>query len=182
MFHRCYHRRCTCPACVRAITGSSPAGRTARAYDGGVDNRQVAGSWLQGPGSVLRDADDYPGKRLGLPQQGPGSVARFGRRLLAIGVDWGLALLIAHGLLGGGSWTTLGVFTAMTALLLASAGRTIGQRLLGVRLVQLSGAAPGVLRSAGRSLLLALAVPALIWDRDQRGLHDRTMGTVLLRT
>ncbi len=146
-----------------------------------MDKREIAGSWLQGPGSVLRDADDYPGRRLGLPQEGPGSVARFGRRLLAIGVDWGLALLVAHGLFGGGSWTTLGVFTAMTVVLLASAGQTIGQKLLGIRLVQLSGAAPGLLRSLGRSLLLALAVPALIWDRDQRGLHDRSMGTLLLR-
>jgi hypothetical protein len=38
-----------------------------------------------------------------------------------------------------------------------------------------------VLRSAARAVLLSLAVPALIWDRDQRGLHDRFLGTVLLR-
>lgn len=153
----------------------------ADAYHERVDNREIAGSWLRGPGAVLRDPDDYPGRRLGRPQEGPGSVARFGRRLLAVGIDWGLSLLVAHGLLGGGSWTTLGVFTVMTAVLLASAGQTIGQRLLGLRLVHLSGAQPGVLRSVGRSLLLSLAVPALIWDRDQRGLHDRFMGTLLIR-
>ncbi len=146
-----------------------------------MDNRQIAGSWLQGPGSVLRDADDYPGRRLGLPQEGPGSIARFGRRLVAIGVDWGLALLVAHGLFGGGSWVTLGVFTAMTVVLLAAASQTVGQRLVGLHLVRLSGERAGLLRSLGRSLLLALAVPALIWDRDQRGLHDRFAGTLLLR-
>jgi hypothetical protein len=32
-----------------------------------------------------------------------------------------------------------------------------------------------------RSLLLCLGVPALIWDRDQRGVHDRVPGTVLVR-
>ena len=32
-----------------------------------------------------------------------------------------------------------------------------------------------------RTVLLCLAIPALIWDRDQRGLHDRGAGTVLVR-
>ena len=32
-----------------------------------------------------------------------------------------------------------------------------------------------------RTLLLCLAIPALVWDRDQRGLHDRIAGTVLIR-
>jgi len=117
-----------------------------------------------------------------MPQTGPGSAARFGRRLLAIGVDWGLSLLVAHGLLDGGEWTTLAVFTISTGLLLAASGQTIGYRLLGIRLARLDGAPAGALRAVGRSLLLALAVPALIWDRDQRGLHDRFLGTVLHRT
>ena len=48
-----------------------------------VDRRDVA-SWLEGPGAQRPDADtDYPGRRLGMPQQGAGSLARFGRRLVA---------------------------------------------------------------------------------------------------
>jgi hypothetical protein len=31
-------------------------------------------------------------------------------------------------------------------------------------------------------VLLALAVPALIWDADQRGLHDKAVGTLVART
>lgn len=31
------------------------------------------------------------------------------------------------------------------------------------------------------TLLLCLAVPALIWDRDQRGMHDRAANTVVVR-
>jgi hypothetical protein len=32
-----------------------------------------------------------------------------------------------------------------------------------------------------RTVLLCLAIPAFIWDRDQRGLHDRVAGTMLVR-
>jgi hypothetical protein len=36
-------------------------------------------------------------------------------------------------------------------------------------------------REGVRAVLLSLAVPALIWDRDQRGMHDRFTGLVLRR-
>jgi hypothetical protein len=32
-----------------------------------------------------------------------------------------------------------------------------------------------------RTVLLCLLIPAFITDRDQRGLHDRAAGTVLVR-
>ena len=55
------------------------------------------GSWLSGS-EAGSDAgpDDYPGQRLGLPEHGPGSIARFGRRLAALLIDW----FIAYGLVG----------------------------------------------------------------------------------
>ena len=185
----CFAHVTAAPSCVRRVTkGASrrdraggDAGAPARAYAGSVADRKVLGSWLEGPGSLTLDADDYPGRRLGLPQTGQGSVARFGRRLLALCIDWALSLLIARGLAGGNEWATLGIFTLENVLLVGTAGQTIGHRLLGLHLVRLDGAAPGVLRALGRAVLLSLAVPALIWDRDQRGLHDRFMGTVLLR-
>lgn len=142
----------------------------------------MLGSWLQGPASRILEAGDYPGRRLGLPQTGAGASARFGRRFLALCVDWALSLLVSYGLAGGDQWATLGVFTLENILLVSTAGQTVGHRLLGIRLSRTDGAAPGVARGVGRSLLLSLAVPALIWDRDQRGLHDRFAGTVLRRT
>ncbi len=145
-------------------------------------DRQVLGSWLGGPGSLSLDVDDYPGRRLGLPQTGPGSVARFGRRFVALAIDWALSLLIARGLAQGDEWATLAVFTLENALLVATTGHSVGHRIMRIRVSRLDGSAPGVARGVGRSLLLALAVPALVWDRDQRGLHDRFMGTVLLRS
>ena len=66
-------------------------------------------------------------------------------------------------------------------LLLSTLGSTFGQRLLGLQLVDLSGRPANVVQVALRTVLLCLAVPALIWDRDQRGLHDKAAKTVLVR-
>ena len=93
-----------------------------------VDRKDVA-SWLEGPNAQRPDADtDYPGRRLGMPQHGPGSVGRFGRRLVAIIIDWTLCQLIAYAWLGvrlgegsSGSWWPLVIFGVENLLLGASA-------------------------------------------------------------
>jgi uncharacterized RDD family membrane protein YckC len=125
--------------------------------------------------------DDHPGARLGLPDDGPGSVGRFGRRLLALVVDWAIALLVARALLRSDPWGTLAVFAVMQAALVGTLGGGAGHLLLGLRVVRLDGTATGPLRAIGRAVLLSLAVPAMVWDRDQRGMHDRLVGTVLRR-
>ena len=43
------------------------------------------------------------------------------------------------------------------------------------------GAPIGLPRAALRTLLLCLLIPALIWDRAGRGLHDKAAGTVVVR-
>jgi uncharacterized RDD family membrane protein YckC len=145
-----------------------------------VDRRDL-GSWLEGPGAAAGRAQAYPGERLGRPESGPGSVARFGRRLGGVTVDWLIALLIARALLGDGSFEPLIVFLAEHLLLVGTVSATIGHRLFGLGVETLDGAPAGPLRAVGRALLLGLAVPALIWDADQRGLHDRAVGTVVVR-
>ncbi|HET8616807.1 MAG TPA: RDD family protein [Actinomycetales bacterium] len=145
-------------------------------------DRKAIGSWLEGPAQATRAPDDYPGRRLGLPERGRGSIARFGRRLLALCVDWALCLVVSYGFFGGDQWATLGVFAVENVLLVASAGGTIGHRLMGLRVVRVDGGRATVAQAVGRALLLALALPALVWDRDQRGLHDRFMSTAVLRT
>ena len=156
-----------------------------------VDRKDVA-SWLDGPGARRPGAEaDWPGSGLGLPQQGAGSVARFGRRLAAIAIDWVACLLVASLLFGvpltgaGGSpksWIPLAVFAVENVVLLSTIGSTFGHRLLGLRLRRVSGRAPSPVQVLIRTLLLCLAVPALIWDRDSRGLHDKAAETVLLRS
>ena len=81
----------------------------------------------------------------------------------------------------GGSWAPLGIFAVENLVLLLTLGSTFGQRLLGIQLVSLGGGRVSVGQVLLRTVLLCLAVPALIWDRDQRGLHDKAAKTVLVR-
>jgi uncharacterized RDD family membrane protein YckC len=61
-------------------------------------------------------------------------------------------------------------------------GQTLGMRLLGIRLLDLGGGRPAVPRAAARFVLLCLLIPALISDRDGRGLHDKVARSVVVRT
>ena len=123
-----------------------------------------------------------PGERLGLPEDGPGAVAGWGRRIGAIIVDWAIALLITQVIFRTSSWVTLGVFGIEYVVMLPMLGATIGMRLFRIGVITAGGVQPGLLMTLVRTVLLCLAVPALIWDRDQRGLHDKAAGTVVVRT
>ena len=150
------------------------------------------GSWLSGPESA-GTGDGYPGQRLGLPAVGSGSLARMGRRLAALMVDW----LIAVGLTG-----LLQVFGLTPAhFLLTSEGRTLVSGvwlLLGVIAVRLYGFTPGQYalglrvasvderlyvgtgRALTRGVLIALVIPALFTDSDGRGFQDRLTSTAVV--
>ncbi len=54
--------------------------------------------------------------------------------------------------------------------------------LFGMRLVRLDGGWVGLWRPVLRTILLILVIPAVIWDADRRGLHDKLLGTVVVRT
>ncbi|WP_329116238.1 RDD family protein [Streptomyces sp. NBC_01465] len=156
-----------------------------------MDNRQAVGSWLSGPGEATKDMGGgdfgYRGKRLGLPEEGPGAIAPLGRRFGAIFIDWALCVLIAYGLIARGdqhaasNWALL-VFFVLSVLTVSTVGFTPGKRILGLRVVAESGGRLGAGWALVRSVLLCLAVPALIWDRDGRGLHDRLARAVQVRT
>jgi uncharacterized RDD family membrane protein YckC len=147
------------------------------------------GSWLSGPRAAMEDAGadfGYRGEQLGLPEQGPGSIARPGRRVGALVVDWGLCLLIAYGLItdsyhrAAQVWAPLILF-ALILLTVGTIGFTPGKRLFGLRVVAVDTGHVNPLRVLLRTVLLFLAVPALVWDRDGRGLHDRLARTVEVR-
>jgi uncharacterized RDD family membrane protein YckC len=144
-----------------------------------------------GPAGEFR----YPGNRLGLPADGPGSVAGWGHRLLALFIDWVAAGLMASAVVGKPVWAggndlstaQLVIFFAMSAILTGLAGATIGHRLCSLRVIRITSgsvgytAQPGLLAGAIRSVLVCLVLPAVVYDRDRRGLHDRAAGTIVVR-
>lgn len=126
----------------------------------------------------------WPGERLGLPESGPSSVARPGRRILAIIIDWALAALPAYALIGGRHpelWNIL-FFAILQIVFIPTIGGSIGHRICGMRIAPIAGGWVGPWRPAVRTLLLVLVIPVLVWDSDQRGFHDKIAGTVLIRS
>lgn len=146
-------------------------------------------TWLLGLGATGLAPTDSPqrGARLGLPADGPGSVASTGSRGAGFVVD-----MVVCGLIGG-----LGVFfdagprarnligvvaiVLLYACLLPTTGQTYGMRLTGIRVQRLSGGPITFVRAFVRGLLVVLLLPALFTDRDGRGLHDRAAGSVVVR-
>lgn len=108
-------------------------------------------------------------------------MARAGRRILAIIIDWTIALLISNVFLSGNSMATLAVFAVEQILLIGTLGYSIGHRAMGIHVVKPDGSAAGPLAALVRTVLLCLVIPAVIFDPGQRGLHDKAMNTVLVR-
>ncbi|GAB3601927.1 RDD family protein [Microbacterium aureliae] len=123
----------------------------------------------------------YPGERLGMPREGAGSLARVGRRVAALFLDYGAAYLLS-GFFGWDALAILTIFAIIQIVFIPTLQGSPGHRLFGMRLVRLDGAWTGLWRPILRTLLLILVIPALIWDADQRGLHDKAAGTVLIRS
>ena len=173
-----------------------------------ASRRQDLGSWLEGtPDGQGHDGVS----RLGLPAAGRGSLGSAPRRVGALGIDWLLSMAVsaafapvpggAGGIFAGAPEVTLAVFAGSTAVLVGLLGHTIGHRLLGLQVVRLrdlgatSGDAhaapgnepvtavrpPGLFAGVVRTVLLCLVIPAAIWDRDRRGMHDAAAGTAIVR-
>ncbi|MDT4938938.1 MAG: hypothetical protein QOG80_2609 [Pseudonocardiales bacterium] len=134
----------------------------------------------------------YRGERIGLPADGPGSLAPTGLRLAAFVVDAVASGLVAALFVQGGhhsdgaarlpgSWSLI-PFALDYVVGVLVAGRTLGMYLFGLRLVRVDRpAAVDPYRAISRTVLLLLLVPAVIWDRDGRGLHDRFSETAVVR-
>ncbi len=122
----------------------------------------------------------WPGERLGLPESGPRSIARLGRRLGGLVIDWGLSVLISVAFFEYDAFATLGVFALTQVIFITLVSGSVGQLVFRMRVVPIAGGWIGAWRPVVRTLLLCLVIPAVIWDRDQRGLHDQAAGTVLV--
>lgn len=172
-------------------------------------DREDVGSWLSGP--PVGEPGAARGTRLGLSPTGSGSLATVGRRIVALVIDWFACLAITYAFFPGAgqSLLTLGIFAVENVVLVGTVGGTLGHRLLGLRVRRVlaprslvpagsvAAAAAGQARPPGpdagpdvppglflalvRTVLLCLVIPAVIWDADGRGLHDRFAATAIIR-
>ena len=123
------------------------------------------------------------GASLGLPAEGPGSLAAFGTRVGAFFVDAIASALVAAVILRRmpGNWSLL-AFAVITILSLVAFGQTPGMRLYSLRLAHpRQGERLALWRAVIRTGLLCLLLPALVVDADGRGLHDRLTDTAVVR-
>jgi uncharacterized RDD family membrane protein YckC len=104
--------------------------------------------------------------------------ASWGRRILALIVDWVACILILLPFRNYGdpsfSPLTLAVFVVESALLTPLAGGSFGQLATRLRVVRADGSGRPIelLRALGRQLLVAAVIPPLVFKPDGRGLHD----------
>jgi uncharacterized RDD family membrane protein YckC len=121
--------------------------------------------------------------------QGRGSLASLGRRVVALIIDWFTAMFVARLIYvpldldpSVQQWFVLGTFAVMVALLTWLAGSSLGQRIVGIGVSRLGGGRVPLRAAVVRTVLICLVIPAVVWDRDGRGLHDKIAGTIVLRT
>lgn len=126
-------------------------------------------------------AEDYPGRALGYPEHGAGSIATFRRRLAGLVIDWGLCLVVSAAFFPAAPLATLAIFVAEQTLLVGTVGGAVGHRLAGIVVTTLDGHLPGIGRAAVRACLLGLVIPALVFTEDSRAGHDVLSGTVARR-
>lgn len=112
--------------------------------------------------------------------------ASWGRRILALFVDWFASTLVVVLVLGPGGWSddpasgfyTLAVFAVETAVLTALAGGSFGKLATGLRTVRYGGTGPvGLLPAFVRQVLVCLVIPPIVFRPDGRGLHDLAAGS-----
>lgn len=140
-------------------------------------------TWLSGTDGDPGDGaeQEYRGQRLGLPGHGPGSVAGFGPRFLAILLDWLPCSVAAQLFTANPAFSALMLFAALTVFSIGLFGRTPGHAVAGLRVARMDGRPAGLGPAVLRTVLLCLVIPPVVYDADGRGLHDRAAGTIVLR-
>ncbi len=129
----------------------------------------------------MEDHEYWPGKKFGLPQDGPRSTPTYLRRVAGLGIDWAIAVGLSMAFFNYDGLWTLGIFIVLQMLGGLILAGSPGHLLTGIRIAPIRGGALGILPPVVRPLLVALVIPAVIVDEDQRGAHDRLVGTILVR-
>jgi uncharacterized RDD family membrane protein YckC len=126
--------------------------------------------------------------------------ASWGRRILALVVDWFASSFVVIVILGPSRFfadqssapdplpgiLTLVVFVVETSVLTALSGGSFGKLATRLRVIRTDGSGRhvGLLGALARTILVALVIPPLVFRPDGRGLHDILAGsaTVTLQT
>ena len=126
----------------------------------------------------------------------PGQVAGLGRRLGAVVIDWVACLFIANlfsvwsaassgtkYVYGADYLLPMEIFFVEVTIFTWLFAASFGQRFLGIEVLGVTGQRLSLWKIAVRSFLVCLVLPAVIYDSQGRGLHDRAVGSVaILRT
>ncbi len=136
----------------------------------------------------MTDTIPYPGQTMGLPETGPGSLARWGSRLGALVLDWGASMIVALGAFGGGvltesgwkAWMVLAVYFVQKFVLTALTGSSFGQLISRIGVTRVDGSPIGPLRALARAAMVSIVLPAVVIGPDRRGINDLLLGTVVV--
>lgn len=114
--------------------------------------------------------------------------AWFVRRVVAFLIDWFASVLVAvlvFPQFGYGTnesmLATLLIFTGEVIVLTWLTGASFGQRITGLRVISIEGGRLPLWRVVVRTALILLVIPAVVYDDQGRGLHDRVAGSVVVR-
>lgn len=114
--------------------------------------------------------------------------AWFGRRVVAFLIDWFasvLVALLAFPQFGYGTnesmLATLLIFALEVIVLTWLTGASFGQRIAGLRVISIDGGRLPLWRVVIRTALILLVIPAVVYDDQGRGLHDRVAASVVVR-
>ena len=115
------------------------------------------------------------------------------RRLGALLIDWVIAALSAVAIAGvsyppapldkdpSQTFIIIGFFVLEVGVLTGLLGRSIGKRLLGMKIENRDGEPIGVPRALLRTLLMVLVLPAIVMTDDKRGMHDLAAGSRVVK-
>ena len=115
------------------------------------------------------------------------------RRLGALLIDWIIASLSAVAIAGvsyppapldedaSQTFIIIGFFVLEVGVLTGLLGRSIGKRLLGMKIENRDGQPIGVPRALLRTVLMVLVLPAIVMTDDKRGMHDLAAGSRVVK-
>ena len=119
----------------------------------------------------------------------PGPPAGLGRRAGAIILDWVASSLLFLLVLRGATYGSpesgfgiLSIFALEVIVLTWLTAASFGQRILRICVLRVDGGRLSLWRVALRTLLICLVIPAVVYDNDGRGLHDRVVGSRVFHT